>query len=125
MFFFNFFFLAKSTVYKERKYPKKSNFFFGLVLIMAILKIHFLSPPIFSAADFSKALRLLLMTILLLTHAHICKTPQQVSDGVMGNFFQKIPTVVIKIQLYIPILRPKYNLRQSLTCFFSLKKKHT
>jgi hypothetical protein len=88
MFFFNFFFLAKSTVYTKRKYPKKIELFFRLGFD-GNFKNPFFSPPIFSAADFSKALRLLLMTILLLNHAHISKTPQQVSDGVMGNFFQK------------------------------------
>jgi hypothetical protein len=79
---------------------------------MTILKIHFFSPQIFSAADFFNALRLKLKGILLLNHVHICETPQQVSDKVMGNFFKKIPTELFKIQLYILvlILRPKYNL---------------
>jgi hypothetical protein len=82
-FFYNFFFLAKSTVYKKRKYPKKSNFFW-----LGFDNGNF-NNPFFFTADFSKALRLLLMTILLLNHAHIYQTPQQVSDEVMGNFFQK------------------------------------
>jgi hypothetical protein len=65
------------------------------------------------------------MKILLLNHAHICKTPQQVSNGVMGNFFQKnIPTEVFKIQLNIPILCPKYNLRPKYNLFFFRREKN-
>jgi hypothetical protein len=58
-------------------------------MIMTILKINFFSPPIFSASDFFNALRLKLKAILLLNHVHICETTQQVSDRVMGNFFQE------------------------------------
>jgi hypothetical protein len=49
----------------------------------------FFSPLIFSAADFFNALKPKLKAILLLNNIHICETPQQVSDRVMGNFFKE------------------------------------
>ncbi len=38
------------------------------------------------------------------------KLPSKFQMGLWGTFFKKIPTEVFKIQLYTPILRPKYNL---------------
>ncbi len=52
-----------------------------------------LKNPFFFAADFFNALRPKLKAILLLNHVHICETPQQVSDRVMG-IFKKIATEV-------------------------------